>query len=75
MSERDYPPLEVLCSCGKTTVMRWDGRKWEADDPAWVYGARPEGSGAVETLWSCGEPGHWQRNVRGMREPAEARKP
>ena len=67
MSERDHPPLEVLCSCGKTTALRWNGEKWRADDPMWTYAG-----GMCETLWSCGSPGHWQRNVRSPREPEAA---
>jgi len=74
MSERDSPPLEVLCSCGKTTRLRWNGARWEADDPAWVYDAHDPVDAVVDTLWSCGEPCHYQLKVRAFKEP-EAVKP
>lgn len=33
-----WPDMRVQCSCGAVTVIRWAGRRYEADDPKWKYG-------------------------------------
>lgn len=58
-----WPPMEVRCTCGATTVIRWsdtagdDGKgAYVPADGTWTYGE--------EALWHCADPSHRQAMSR-----------
>ncbi len=59
--------LEILCSCGKTAVIRPDERGvYSCEDPSWRYSGSDDG----DRLWNCGQPLHFQARVRdAMADP------
>lgn len=50
----------VTCSCGASTLVRWDAAKGKfvADTPAWRHALEHQG-------WTCGKYGHYQANAVG----------
>lgn len=71
MSVHVCPDLEVLCSCGVVGVILWDRTlgKYVSPTPGWAYHSDTSDDVTRDDsrLWHCGEPGHYQANLRLLR--------
>jgi hypothetical protein len=64
-----YPGMRLRCTCGRETVIRWNGDRYEADDSTWTYHVDPVND-SYSRLWTCGDPaGHGSSIVEFLPRP------